>query len=504
MAEREAPAATAAAAGRRGHALANISYLAASNVLAKVFSFAFIIYANHALGPGLMGDYNVVLGFVGLFGVMSDLGLSTLAVRDVSEDRARGARYISNIIVIRTLVTIVSIVLIVVLAQAVIYPALRPAVYICAAALIPLTLSNTLGLVFQYSERLAYSGLLTVGATAAQAILGMAVIYTGRRVLALVIVYSMVTLASALATAWIVYRRFLPRRFEFDLRWWRTLVSSAMPFTVLSLTNVLYNYADRQILLILGGCTHMPLCRPVGEYTAAYRPLDILTAVLIGGVNAAILPAFTRAAAESPTALARIARSACAIAVAVGAPAALFVTVYAPEVLRVVGGRQFLEAAPSAAILIWTFPCILVLTMLYNALYALHRQVIVSRAFAVTLVFNVVLNVLLIPRFSYFASAAITVASELVNAVIVVMALRRSLGALGLAAPVAKMAAILAVTALPLWALRAVFHEYSIVAGVPLGLALVVLGLRVTRLLGANERTALARMPVLGRYATLL
>ena len=61
--------------------------MAASNTLAKVFSFAFVIYATHTLGPGLMGDYNAVLGFVGLFGIMSDLGLSTLVLRDVSQDR---------------------------------------------------------------------------------------------------------------------------------------------------------------------------------------------------------------------------------------------------------------------------------------------------------------------------------------------------------------------------------------------------------------------------------
>ena len=75
-------------------------------------------------------------------------------------------------IVVRTAITVLSIVLIVVLAQFMIYPALRPGVYIYAVALLPLAVSNTLNLVFQFSERLAYSGLITVGTTAAQALLG--------------------------------------------------------------------------------------------------------------------------------------------------------------------------------------------------------------------------------------------------------------------------------------------------------------------------------------------
>ena len=50
--------------------------------------------------------------------------------------------------------------------------------------------------------------------------------------------------------------------------------------------------------------------------------------------------------------------------------------------------------------------------------------------FAVTLVFNVGLNLLLIPRYSYFASAALTTASEALNVAMAGWAVRRHVGPL--------------------------------------------------------------------------
>jgi O-antigen/teichoic acid export membrane protein len=163
-------------------------------------------------------------------------------------------------------------------------------------------------------------------------------------------------------------------------------------------------------------------------------------------------------------------------------------------------GKDYLAAAPALAILIWTFPCVLLLTLLYNALYAVHRQRVVTTAFSATLVFNVAANLLLIPRYSYGASAAITVASEGVNGAFVIWALRRELGALGLGPAAVRVGAVGAVAAAVLWALR----PYGIVVGLPAGIVVVLAGLKVTRVLGPAERAILTRVPLVGRYARLL
>jgi len=487
----------------RARPVRNASYLALANIGAKVFSFVFVLYANRVLHPTLMGEYATAMGYVGLFGVLSDLGLGTLTIRDVSRDRSLAVRYISNTLLLRTLLSVLSIALAVALAQTYIDADLRAAVYVLALGLVPQAVTNTLQLVFQYSERLAYGAALNVVNSAATATLGILVLALGQRVLALVVVYVGILAATCAATTWVAYTRFLPRRLELDLTWWPLLIKAALPFASLTFINVLYNNADRQILYALSGCGHAPPgagCRPVGEYSAAYRALDILVLVFVGSINAAVLPAFMRAGADSRRALGRLVRVSGTLALAFGAPVALVVTFFPTEVLRVVGGKDYLAAAPALAVLIWTFPCVLLLTLLYNALYAVHRQRIVTAAFAVTLVFNVAANLLLIPRYSYLASAAITVASEVVNGAIVLYVLRRELGPLGLGPAAARVAGIAVAAALTLWLLR----PYGIVVGLPAGVLIILSGLRLARVLGPAEQEILGRAPVFGRYARLL
>jgi len=485
----------------RARPVRNASYLALANIGAKVFSLFFVLYANRALHKGLIGDYATVTGYVGLFGVMTDLGLSTLAVRDVAGDRSLAVRYVSNLLAVRLVLAVLSILLIIALAQWYLNADIRVAAYVFALGLVPLAISNTLQIVFQFSERLVYGAVLNVVNAAATAGLGILVLALGHHVLALVTVYVAVAVATSLAMAGLVYTRFLPRRLELDPAWWPRLIKISVPFAVLTLINILYNYADRQILYVLKGCTHTTLCPPVGEYSQAYRPLDILIMVFVGAINAAVLPAFMRVGGDSRSALARLVRTSGTLAFVFGVPIALFTAFYAPEALHIVGGKEYIVAAPALAVLIWTFPCVLLLTLLYNALYAVHKQKVVTTAFAVTLVFNVALNVLLIPHYSYLASAAITVASEILNGAIVLYVLRRELGALRLGPAAARVGAVALTTALVLWLLR---PFGGIFVGLPVGAGVVLLGLRLTRVLGPNEQEILGRMPILGRYAHLL
>jgi hypothetical protein len=97
------------------------------------------------------------------------------------------------------------------------------------------------------------------------------------------------------------------------------------------------------------------------------------------------------------------------------------------------------------------------------------------------------------------ASAALTVASELINLLIVFVTLRRSLGPLGFGVATAKLCIVAAMASVVLWLL----HPLGIVIGLPIGCLVIFTGLKVTRLIGKSEREVLSSMPLIGRYASL-
>ncbi len=488
----------------RTRPLNNAAYLVAANLGARVFTLLLALYTIRRFDL-LYGSYVDVINVVALFSVITDLGLSTLAVRDVAQDRSLAVRYVSNTLVLRLLLTALDIVLIVALAQRLIQPDLRAALYVYALSLIPLTVSGTVQLAFQFAERQAAGAILSIATTLLRVMLSFAVLYTGHGVLALTLVYTLVAAAGAVATAWVVYTRFLPLRLEIDLSWWPVLLRRAAPFAVLLLLNYFYASVDMQILYIVSGCKNLPTnkCTPVARYGVAYQGLNAATAIFATAVSAAILPALNRVATESHEALRRVVRSSYTLMLVFGVPIALFTAFYAPEILPLLSGRRnaahFAAAAPALAVLIWDLPCFLITNMLGTALLAVHRQTTLMVSFAVTLAFNVVFNALLIPHYSFMASSVLTVASEFVNGAIILWSLRRAIGSLRLGPATLKVSAVMAATAGSLWAL----HAYGIAVGVPVAVVVALLGLRAARVLGDTEREVLGRLPLVGRYARL-
>jgi len=482
----------------------NAAYLIAANLGARVFTLLLALYTIRRFDL-LYGSYVAVINVVALFSIVTDLGLSTLAVRDVAQDRSLAVRYVSNTLALRLLLTALDIALIVALAQKLIQPDLRAALYVYALALIPLTVSGTLQLAFQFAERQTAGAILSIATTLLRVALSFAVLYTGHGVLALTLVYTLVAVVGAAATAWVVYARFLPLRMELDLSWWPALLRRAVPFAALLLLNYFYASVDMQILYMLSGCKNLPpdKCTPVAQYGVAYQGLNAATAIFATAVGAAILPALNRVATESHEALGRVVRSSYTLMLVFGVPIALFTAFYAHEALPLLSGRRnaahFAAAAPALAILIWDLPCFLITNMLGAALLAVHRQTTLMVSFAVTLAFNVAFNLLLIPHYSFMASSVLTVASEFVNGAIILWALRRAIGPLRLWRATLRIAAVTTAMALAL----GVLHPYSIVVGVPISAVVALLGLRAARVFGPTEREVLGRLPVVGRFARL-
>lgn len=483
--------ATAASAPRPLH---NAALLSASSLAAKGCGFVQLFVAARVLGTGGLGDYSAVMGYAGLFGVATDLGLSTLAVRNAAQDRAHLPRYLGNVLALRLLLSLAAAAACIALSLALPYDSTaRAGIVLWALALVPIAVTGTAGIAFQSVERMAPFSALTAATAALTAALGVAVLLLGGRVVALVAVAAGVNAAAALA-ALVLARGVTAVRPRLELRWWPWLLRAALPFSVLVLLNVLYSNADGLLVYFMKGKGD------AGLYGVAYRLVITLLTVTISPFNAAALPAFTRVAAGSREALQRLVDAGVRIMLAVGMPVAVAASVYAREVILVAGGPNYVSAAPAVVWLAWSFPCFTVLAILYNALYAVQRARDVAVTFGVTLVFNVGLNLLLIPHYSYFGSAALTTASEALNVALAAWALRRQLGPIAAWRAALPTAAAGLAMGLVMWTLR----PLTPLVGIPAGTLVYLTALRLLRVLGEPERAILSRAPLVGRYARWL
>jgi O-antigen/teichoic acid export membrane protein len=181
-------------------------------------------------------------------------------------------------------------------------------------------------------------------------------------------------------------------------------------------------------------------------------------------------------------AVAWLGQTAARYLLAVSLPAAVCCTLIAGPILVLLYGEPFRSAAPTLAVLMWTLVPYGWVRYHAYVLVAAGRQRIDLALNALMSAVNVLLNLVLIPRYSHLGAAIATLASVCIYGVIQYGYLQRHLP--GLAAPVLAHRTPLiaaAVTALCIWLVRdhSVFLAFGIVP-VVYGGTLVVAGFFTT------------------------
>jgi O-antigen/teichoic acid export membrane protein len=110
---------------------------------------------------------------------------------------------------------------------------------------------------------------------------------------------------------------------------------------------------------------------------------------------------------------------------------ATFVSFEARPLVVLVLGEPYAAAAPGLVWLMWALPGAYLADTLLHLLAAQGRQGVAARATSVTAVFNVLLNLALIPRFSFVGAAFATAASEALCCAILFMLFRARVPRIG-------------------------------------------------------------------------
>ena len=99
-------------------------------------------------------------------------------------------------------------------------------------------------------------------------------------------------------------------------------------------------------------------------------------------------------------------------------PLAVATMFYSGDIIYLIYGNEYHDAASVLSILIWTV-CLLFISGAANTLLnASHKETTVTKIYAIVAVFNIVLNLILIPYISYDGAAITTVLSDLLIVII--------------------------------------------------------------------------------------
>jgi len=225
----------------------------------------------------------------------------------------------------------------------------------------------------------------------------------------------------------------------------------------------------------------------VGYYNASYQLISFLIN-LAWAYSFSLLPALTRASVDSGDRR-RLYENSVAQTFAVGLPLAVGGALLAPRIIGLVFGAEYEPAGLPLAVLVASVPFMLFKDVGMVTLIVGGRESTVMKMTAAAVVANIVLNLLVIPRYGMVGAACTTLATEVLRAGLTAWVVRSDgFGFVGWRR-LWKSALAALVMGLAVWFAA----PTSILTGIPLGVAVfvaVLVAVRGLRLRGA-------RMPVL-------
>lgn len=466
------------------------------SLLNKVIDMAFAMLMLRILAPENAGRYQFAVAFFTFFEILVRFGFGTLLTREAAKDRSQANRYLSNTIVLRSGLWLLSLPVM----AGVVFLYMRyggvtadtaTAIGLLAVALWFSVVADALTAVFYAYEKMEHPASLSTMTTVLRVLLGALVIlpplnwgFVGLAGVAIVTnVFSVIVLYSLLV------RLFFRPTLIFDHALGRQMFALSFPLMLNHLLQTIFFRIDVWILQPMHGA------RVVGYYGAAYKYIDGLN-VVPSLFTMAIFPLMSRFASESRGSLLRAYVLALRLLLMISIPVAVVTPFIARELILILGGGEYLpDSMIALQLLIFFFPFSCINQVTQYVLIAIDQQRYLTRAFLIGVTFNVVMNLIFIPVYSYKAAAVVTIFSEIALMIPFYYCVRKNLGAVPWLSLIWRPVLASGAAGAMLWMLRGVTPLLT----VPLAAAMYLAGMA---LLGAfreqDMNIILAQLP-LGR-----
>lgn len=384
-----------------------------SQIMVRVVDLLVAIALLRLLGPTGNGQYALAVVVWLYVKTISDFGLSLLATREVARDASLVGRIVGETTVFRWLVllgTALPVALYVGLSTASgsMAHASALAIVILYLSIVPSSYAEAINAALNGLERMQLAAIINIGVSLIRAPLAVAL---GASALGV----PGVALAALITSAFtaIAFHRALGSVSDTTITWWTSLgrlrfyLRESWPLLVNALLVSLFFRVDVFIISAFRGDAAL------GIYDAAYKLINLMT-IIPAYATLAVFPLLTRRAGD-PAALERAQRTTTYSLVLVAWIIVVILSALSEPAIRILAGADYLpEAALLLRILIWFAPLSFINGVFQYVLVAVNEQRKLVPAFIAAVVFNFGANLVLVPMWGARASAAITIATEVV------------------------------------------------------------------------------------------
>ncbi len=387
----------------------NTGILFSAQIIAFLLAFFYTIYIARYLGPEGFGILSFALSLVLIMGIFTDLGLSTLLTREVSRDKSLQYDFLGNLIPIKAVLSVIVYAILIIIANSGGYsPQTVKVIYITGLYMLFTNFSNIFFALFQAYEKMEYHAisllinnlLILVGT-----FYGISHGFDAAGFAFLYFLASLMVLIYCIIIS--IWKFFIPK-ISFDMKFWKTALKIAFPLTIATIFSTIAFRVDTILLELLQGST------AVGWYSAAFKLVEFLNfipAVYTG----AIFPVLSKFHFSSKESLKIVSKKSFKYMFILGLPIAAATTILAPDLILLFYQSSYNQSTLALQILIWSVPSLFLSSVFSVVFISINKPNILVKTTLISMIFNIGMNLILIPIFSYVGASIITVSTAILS-----------------------------------------------------------------------------------------
>ena len=384
----------------------NTSVLFISQLLSYVLAFFYTLYSARYLGTTNFGIISFATAISGLFAIFTDLGLSTLTIREVARDKNRTAKYLGNHGSIKLILSLITMGALIIFVNIGTFDSItKYVVYLIGSSVIINAFCGIFTSLFRAYEQMEYQSISEIINASIMFIGVLVCVFTRQNVIVMALVYVIASLAVLLYSFLMCTRNYGLIHFQFDFKFWKYLISNAYPLAITSIF-ALISFKMNTILLNM-----LTTSAVVGEYTAAFNLMQAL--IFIPTVfSTAVLPIFAKFYVDSKDMLSYSYQKSLKYLTLLSMPISMGTMVLANKIIMFMYGSAYVNTVPILELIIWALPAIFLSYILGTSIASINKQHETIKATFFCLLFSTIGNYILINLFSGIGAAMITVLNE--------------------------------------------------------------------------------------------
>jgi PST family polysaccharide transporter len=459
--------------------LRNSVLLFGFHVLTKSLAFVSFILIAKYLGTQLFGVYNYAFALTALFIPLCDLGMDTYLMREVPRlSKEEIPKQLGAVLSWKGLLTFL-----VFLAMSLttgildVFGSDRFFMVVLAGLITLLrTYWTTFASFFRAIDKVGYeTGMLSL-ARIAEFIVIVACISTDTGLLTLLSIMTVLNIVFVSLTHVLIRQRFTRPILVGDFAHMMSMLRGGLPFALATIfSSIYFNFDTVLISKFIGD-------EAAGIYRAAYNLIFPLTMFGLA-ITGAVFPFASQNYWTHRTEVEQVVRRSVVQLVMISLPIAVITTFLSNQIVSFLFAPEYAGASICLSILVWFLPVVFLTNFYSNTLGAIDEQVFVLKITLLSALFNVVANLILVPRYAQLGASVVTVLTALLGFVFLIWKMRRKIASSIPVKPILRVVIASAVT-LPMLIFQPHVHVLILLTG---SVAIYFIALLVLRVLSLSE-----------------